>query len=220
MQPIVSTPHLAMKFPSVVGDIVMVHVDQKMTCECYVTKLKVESISRLYKSSPHGRSMVRRGCCPKCRETTGNDPEIVGQKRIWSPSSILTLNSMKLVLSLTRTFALYPSVMMSIRHMKTFLKPDDSKLVSQSLIDNVDFFSWTIVDMPRVSSDVLTHCLSIYKEAKPVAQKKNGRRKMCSCMTRGWEVGESRLHQKSTLHYMVGQCDHGQKIEWQEEDVH
>jgi len=52
--------------------------------------------------------------------------------------------------------------------METSLKPND-KLVSQNLFYNVDLFAWTIVDMPRVNSDVITHRLSIYKEAKPVA---------------------------------------------------
>ncbi|XP_068475257.1 uncharacterized protein [Phaseolus vulgaris] len=42
LKAIVSTPHLAMKFPSVNGDIATVHVDQKIARECYVASLKVE----------------------------------------------------------------------------------------------------------------------------------------------------------------------------------
>jgi len=38
---IVSTPHLAMKFPSSKGDIITVHVDQKTTRECYVASLRM-----------------------------------------------------------------------------------------------------------------------------------------------------------------------------------
>jgi len=52
--------------------------------------------------------------------------------------------------------------------MGTFVKLDDSKLVSQTLIENVDLFAWTTVDMPGVSPYVITHRLSVYKEAKPV----------------------------------------------------
>ncbi|XP_068498673.1 uncharacterized protein [Phaseolus vulgaris] len=42
LKAIVLTPHLAMKFPSVNGDIATVHVDQKTARECYVASLKVE----------------------------------------------------------------------------------------------------------------------------------------------------------------------------------
>jgi len=55
---IVSTPHLAMKFPSATGDIATIQVDQKSTWECYVASLKVEPTRRLYRSPP-------RGCSPK-----------------------------------------------------------------------------------------------------------------------------------------------------------
>jgi len=43
---IVSTPHLAMKFPLVSGDILTVHVDQKVSRECYVKSLRVESLRK------------------------------------------------------------------------------------------------------------------------------------------------------------------------------
>lgn len=39
-----STPHLAMKFSSSLGDIITIHVDQKPAHECYVASLKVEPI--------------------------------------------------------------------------------------------------------------------------------------------------------------------------------
>jgi len=41
---IVSTLHLTMKFPSSLGDILMVHVDQKVARECYAESLRVESL--------------------------------------------------------------------------------------------------------------------------------------------------------------------------------
>ena len=61
---IVSTPHLAMKFPSVNGDIVMVHVDQKTVWECYVASLKVEPTRWLYTMTSY-RSPSRRGRSPE-----------------------------------------------------------------------------------------------------------------------------------------------------------
>jgi len=60
LKAIVSTPHLAMKFPSVNGNIVTVHVDQKTARECYVASVKVELTKRLY-TTTNGRSPSRRG---------------------------------------------------------------------------------------------------------------------------------------------------------------
>jgi len=39
---IISTPHLAMKFPSLSGDILTIHVDQKIARECYAKSQRVE----------------------------------------------------------------------------------------------------------------------------------------------------------------------------------
>jgi len=35
-----------------------------------------------------------------------------------------------------------------------------------------DLFAWTVADIPEVSPDIITHRLSIYKEARPMTQKK------------------------------------------------
>ena len=63
----VSTPHLAMKFPSLSGDILTIHVDQKIARECYAESLRVESTrqkvidnhSPRHKMSGRGRSPRR-----------------------------------------------------------------------------------------------------------------------------------------------------------------
>jgi len=57
-------------------------------------------------------------------------------------------------------------------HIGTSLNSDDSKLVSQTLIDNFDLFAWTVAYMSGVSLDIITHHLSIYKEVRMVAHKK------------------------------------------------
>jgi len=57
-------------------------------------------------------------------------------------------------------------------HIGTSLKPDDNKLLSQTLVDNTYLFAWTVADMCGVSPNIITHHLSIYKEARPIAQKK------------------------------------------------
>jgi len=46
-----------MKFPSASGDIVIVHVDQKVARKCYVTSLKVDPTNWLrYRELPRSRS--------------------------------------------------------------------------------------------------------------------------------------------------------------------
>jgi len=58
---IVSTPHLAMKFPSSSGDILTVHVDEKEAREFYAENLRVEPLrnnqSPRRKSSQRDRSL-------------------------------------------------------------------------------------------------------------------------------------------------------------------
>jgi len=47
-----------------------------------------------------------------------------------------------------------------------------AELVHQALKKNVDLFAWTTSNMSGVSPDIITHKISVYKEAHPVAQKK------------------------------------------------
>jgi len=57
-------------------------------------------------------------------------------------------------------------------HIGTSLKPDDRKAIGMTLAKNADLFAWTTADMPGVDPKVITHRLSLYKEARPIAQKK------------------------------------------------
>jgi len=57
-------------------------------------------------------------------------------------------------------------------HIKSYLKSVDDKLVSQTLIDKAGLFAWTTSNMLGVSSNIIIHHLSVYKEAKSFAQKK------------------------------------------------
>ena len=41
-----------------------------------------------------------------------------------------------------------------------------------TLKKNVDLFAWTPSDMPGVSPNIITHKLSVFKEAQPISQKK------------------------------------------------
>ena len=48
----------------------------------------------------------------------------------------------------------------------------DAELIHQALKKNVDLFAWTAAEVPGVNPEVITYRLSVYKEARPVAQKK------------------------------------------------
>ena len=59
-----------------------------------------------------------------------------------------------------------------VTHIGTSLKPDDRMAIGTTLVKNADLFAWTAADMPGVDPQVITHRLSLYKEARPIAQKK------------------------------------------------
>jgi len=53
--------------------------------------------------------------------------------------------------------------------MGTSLKQDDREAIGKALMKNADLFAWTAANMPEVKPDVITHRLSVYKEARPIA---------------------------------------------------
>ena len=54
-------------------------------------------------------------------------------------------------------------------HVGTSLTPDDRSAIGTTLAKNADLFAWTTADMPGVDPKVITHRLSLYKEARPIA---------------------------------------------------
>jgi len=52
------------------------------------------------------------------------------------------------------------------------LKPEEEELLGALILENKDMFAWSTADMPGVHPDVMSHKLSIFKEARPIAQKK------------------------------------------------
>jgi len=65
LRAIVSTPHLAMKFPSLSGDILTIHVFKKIARECYVESLRVEPTRQKVTGSHLPRPKIpRRGRSP------------------------------------------------------------------------------------------------------------------------------------------------------------
>ena len=54
----------------------------------------------------------------------------------------------------------------------TALAAAEAEIMHVALKKNVDMFAWMPADMLGVSPDVITHRLSIFKEARPISQKK------------------------------------------------
>jgi len=162
---IVSTPHLAMKFLSLSGDILTIHVDQKVARECYAESLRVEptqqrpsgSRSPKRKIVGRGRSPHRHSPQPKKGITMADlDPREI-EPRLEAKDEL-------------RQAELdgedrYTSI-------GTAMAVADADFVHRTLKRNVDLFAWTTADVPGVHPDIITHRLSVYKEARPVAQKK------------------------------------------------
>jgi len=167
LKAIVSTPHLAMKFPSANDDIATIHVDQKTARECYVASLKSEPTRRLYTVNPDDRFPQKRGRSPTRHS-----------ERRMSRRHMIALVDLDPRMDDPRMEAgehLHPFPLRDDRHVThigTSLKSDDRKAISTTLVKNADLFAWTAADMPGVDPRVITHRLSLYKEARPIAQKK------------------------------------------------
>jgi len=166
LKAIVLTPHLAMKFPFVNGDIATVHVDQKTTRECYVASLKVETTRQLY-TTTNDRSPSQRGRSPERRSRgRGSRRHLVAlvdlDPRLDDPCMEVGKDLQPIFLRDKDRKT----------HKGTSLKKDDREAIGKTLTKSADLFAWTAANMPGVKFDVITHLLSVYKEARPIAQKK------------------------------------------------
>jgi len=52
------------------------------------------------------------------------------------------------------------------------LSAEEEELLRAVILENKDLFAWSSADMPGVHHDVMSHKLTIFREARPVAQKK------------------------------------------------
>jgi len=156
---IVSTPHLAMKFPSLSGDILTIHVDQKIARECYAEILRVEPTQQklLGNRSPR-QKMPRQGRSPRRNV-----------RPVEHAVTIIDLDPREVEPRLEEKDELrHVSLIDEERNMGigTDVAAADAKLIHQSLKTNVDLFAWTVAEVSGVNPEVITHKLSVYKEAR------------------------------------------------------
>ncbi|XP_014493474.1 uncharacterized protein LOC106755772 [Vigna radiata var. radiata] len=140
---IVSTPHLAMKFPSGRGEICTVRADQKTTRQCYTASLKATTYRRERRPETRLVDLDPR---------TNTDDRIQPQGEI--KSFVLGKNDEE------------------ITNIGADLTPANEGDLTTLLRNNSNLFAWSASDMPGIHPDVITHKLSIFREALPIAQKK------------------------------------------------
>jgi len=147
---VVSTPHLAMKFPSPSGDTLTIHGDQCLARACYMVSLRPQSptLQTNHIERPRGSDITL--------SRDDLDPRVGRDAR-------LELVDETTPLELTNGSTL---------KLGTGLQHDQREILTPTLINNIDLFTWSAADLPGVDPQVAVHKLSVYKEARYVSQKK------------------------------------------------
>jgi len=144
---IMCTPHLAVKFPSTSGDIITIHIDLRAARECYATSLQVKCLMPNIKTQR-----------PSTITIALVDLNLRVNYEIWvhlgEKTTILKLGGEECCMCVAN-----------------LLSPVEVKIISQTLIKNVDLFALTVVDMSGVDPNLISHKLSNYWEARLVSQK-------------------------------------------------
>jgi len=145
---IVSTPYLAMKFPSPSGNIFTVHCDQRLARECYMASLRPQLPIQQTNHIKRPSSIALSG--------KDLDPRVGWDVRLEpiEETSHLELPNCHSI------------------NLGTGLNSDERAIITPILISNTDFFAWSVADLPGVDPLVASHKLSIYKEARYIFQKK------------------------------------------------
>jgi len=148
---IVSTPHLAMKFPSLTGDIVTIHVDQRTARECYIASLRMPNPRKLHSSNNIEKITYVDGT--SIQEL---DPRMEDEERVkpLGGTEVLPLDNGRFL------------------QIGATLCESEKSMLAAILVHNKISFAWTTADLPGIDPDMACHRLSTFKEAKPVAQRK------------------------------------------------
>jgi len=139
-----------MKFPSSFGDILTIHGDQRLARECYMASLRPQ--------------------LPILQTNHIERP----------PNSEISLSSDDLDPRVGRDARLKPveeTIPLELPNGRTIklgtgLQPEQRDILTPTLINNTDLFAWSAADLPGVDPHIASHKLSIYKDARYVAQKK------------------------------------------------
>jgi len=158
---IVSTPHLAINFPSPTRDILTFHVDQKKARECYAESLRVEP--------------QRNHCSPKKKSSwMDRSPREARPMSVEPTFALVELDPRATEDRLEAREELQRVPLLDEERNTAIgiaMATAETEILHVTLKKNVNLFAWTPSDMPGVSPHIITHRLSVFKEVRPVAQK-------------------------------------------------
>jgi len=148
---VVSTPHLAMKFPSPSGDILTMHCDQRLARECYMASLRpqlpIQQTNHIERPPGCGIALSGDDLDPKVGRDVHLEP-------VEQTTPLELSNDHPLELSNDHSI-----------NLGTGLNSDERAIITPVLVGNTDLFAWSAADLPEVDPLVASHKLSIYKEA-------------------------------------------------------
>ena len=147
---VVSTPHLAMKFPSPSGDILTIHCDQCLARECYMAslhpQLPIQQTNHIERQLGSDIALSGEDLNPR----VGRDVHLEPVEET-SPLELPNGHSINL---------------------GTGLNSDERAIITPILVSNTDIFAWSAADLIGIDPLIASHKLSIYKEARYISQKK------------------------------------------------
>ena len=136
---VVSTPHLAMKFPSPSGEILTVHCDQRLARECYMASLRpqlpIQQTNHIERPPGSGITLSGEDLDPR----VGRDVRL---KPVEETSPLELPNGHSI-------------------NVGTRLNSDERAIITHVLVGNTDLFGWSTADLPGVDPLVASHKLSI-----------------------------------------------------------
>ncbi|XP_020216768.1 uncharacterized protein LOC109800394 [Cajanus cajan] len=153
LRAIVSTPHLAMKFPSEERTVITMHADHKTARKCYFASLRV-----LPTPKPGRDVNVIGDVRQKLVEGLELDPRMEDEDRVEPIETTVPFQLGKNEEQVT--------------FLSSQLSGADARDIKQVLRKYSDLFAWTAADMPGIDPSFHCHRLSVCRDAKPIAQKK------------------------------------------------
>ena len=178
LRAIVSTPHMAMKFPVSNGEIITVKADPKKARQCYMQSLRVvpytlrttmegQAAQAVGKQSPETTECNNMESAPtpvlkdKSQEYGEIDLDPRAEFEENRPTFGEPLTTVTISADQLHTTRIGLASSREIR-----------KELERVLLANADLFALSPADMPRIDPDFMCHRLALLLQAKPVAQRK------------------------------------------------
>jgi len=143
---IVSTPDLTMKFPAKDGSIVTIYENQKTTRECYIASLKIQP-----------ERVIPKHCGNRTVAMADLDPRIHDENRMEPKEP-------------TETYQI--SGAYQLDKIGEQLPKTDKERLKETLMSYKSVLAWMTTDMPGVDPQIASHRLSVYRDARPITQRK------------------------------------------------